>query len=207
MGVVSRLLRRAFGPKLPALLQVRVSAGEGHHYWVTWKKIHPECQDPEFIRLVAHYYAKVLFNCGAKNDAMGQSAQVCLEFMRTLLRHSIADSTDVLNLANVGDTATFTSGVGERERWRAEATLHLVSMAQRHITTDFPMNTTAQQTVFSVFVLIQSALRQLSDPRDRQVLETVLRNMQAAYDGGMTWADLTNLALVPTRAMNDAILG
>jgi len=49
-------------------------------------------------------------------------------------------------------------------------------------------------------------LRQLSEPRDRQVLETVLRNMQTAYDSGVTWADLTNLALVPTRAMNDAIL-
>lgn len=207
MGFLKRFLRRAVGPKLPALLQATISAGEGHRYWVAWKKIHPECQDPEHTRLVAHYYAKVLFDCGAENDAMGQSAQACLHFMRTLLRHSIGDSTDVLALANVGDTATFTSGVGERERWRAEATLYFVSVPQRHITTDFPMNTTAQQTVFSVFVLIQSALRQVSDPRDRHVLETVLRNMQTAYDGGVSWADLTNLDLVPTRAMNDAILG
>jgi len=127
--------------------------------------------------------------------------------MRTLLRHTIADSTDVLKLSDVGDTAIIISDVGERERWRVEATLYFASVPQRHITTDLPMNTTAQQMVFSVFVLIQSALQQLSDARDRQVLETVLRNMQASYDGGVAWTDLTNLALVPTRAFNDAILG
>jgi hypothetical protein len=172
---------------------------------VTWTKIHPECRDPEYIRLVAHYYAKTLFNCGAKNDEWGRSAQVCLHFMRTLLHHEkIAGANDILALADVGDTATLISGVGEKQRWSTEATLYFVSVPQRHITTDLPP--TAQHMVFSVFVLVQSALTRLSDPKDRQVLERVLRNMQATYDAGAAWADLTNLALVPTRAMNDAIL-
>lgn len=125
MGFLSRLLRRAIGPKLPALLQATISGDDRHRYWVTWTKIHPECQDPEYIRLVAHYYAKTLFNYGAKHDEMGLSAQACLHFMRTLLRHeNIADATDILALADVGDAATLTSGVGEKERWRTEATLY-----------------------------------------------------------------------------------
>lgn len=206
MGFLSRLLRRALGPKLPGLLRATISGDDRHRYWVTWTKIHPECRDPEYIRLVAHYYAKTLFNCGAKNDELGRSAPVCLHFMRTLLRHTnIGEAKDILTLADVGDTVTLISGAGERQRWSTEATLYFVSVAQRHIATDLPP--TAQHMVFSVFVLVQSALTHLSDPHDRQVLERVLRNMQAAYDGGVTWADLTNLALVPTRAVNDAILG
>jgi hypothetical protein len=207
MGLLSRLFGRAAAPELPALLRARISADDNYRYRVTWVKIDPRCQAPEHIRLVAHYYAKVLFNHGAGNDAMGESARVCLHFMRTLLSHSIADSSDILNLADIGDTATLLPDQGEIGHWRVEATLYFVAVPQRHITTDFPRVTTAQQVVFSVFVLIQSALRQLSDPEDRRMLEAVLRNMQATYEGGANWADATNLALVPTRAMNDAILG
>jgi hypothetical protein len=80
-----------------------------------------------------------------------------------------------------------------------------VSGVQRHLTTEFPPNTTEQQAVFSVFVLIDSAMKSLPDFKDRLILQESLRNAQAAYEAGELWDDIQNLSLIPTRAVTEAI--
>jgi len=172
-----------------------------------WDRLHPDCQDPEYIRLVVHYYAKVLFNLGAEDDEMGASARRCLGFMGTLLCYDICVASileqDLLTLAGIGDTASVvTPG---KSHWKAEAVLYAVSVVQRHLTTDFPLSTTEQQSVFSVFVLIDSALKSLPEFKDRLILQEALRHAQAAYEAGEPWDDIQNLSRIPTRAVADAI--
>lgn len=208
--------RKSPGRNLLALLKATVWDSGRHEYWVVFEHLHPECRSVEYIRLVAHYYAKILFNFGSGHDEMGQSARACIHSMRNLLRQEIDQTLNVMQLADIADTASVVPYVaGRKGAWKVEAVLYFVSSVRRHITTDFPRgphplpwrNTTAQQTVFSLFALIQESMRHLSDPKERRMLDATLRNMQRAYEGEVDWSTLDNLALIPTMAYADAVGG
>lgn len=211
MGFFDFLFRRK--PSHLTLLRATIWDSGRHEYWVVLEQIHPECRSVEYIRLVAHYYAKVLFNFGSGYDEMGNSARVCIHSMRTLLRHEINQSSNIMELADLADTASVIPSDPRRKGvWSAQAVLYFISSVRRHITTDFPgwgypgQNTTAQQAVFSLFALVQECLRSLHDPQERRMLIATLRNMQSAYEGGTDWADLQNLALVPMQAYADTVI-
>src|SRR6266478_3595459 len=129
--------RVAGAPSQPAILKATICDDGSHRYWVMWDRLHPDCQDPEYIRLVVHYYAKVLFNLGAEDDEMGNSARMCLRLMGTLLIYDIVWARDILTLAGIGDTASVVAP--GKPHWKAEAVLYSVSGVQRHLTTEFPL--------------------------------------------------------------------
>ena len=205
MGFLDRLLgRETRTPNLPALLKATIWANDLHRYWIVFHRIHPQCQDLEYVRLASHYYAKVLYNFGSEQDEMGSSARLCVSFMETLLAHEVDRSSNVMQLAGI-DVAAVVPNPGRPGQWKAEAVLYLVNDLQRHLTTTFPQSGSAQDVVFSVFALIQTALRALSDPKECEVLIAALRNMQLAYRNDASWADADALALIPARAYFEAI--
>lgn len=200
-------LKRLFGlePNLIKLISATIVADEDHNYFVTFSKHHPQLQLPEFVRLVLHYYAKMLFNFDPLDPEMAQSATILRKMMDSVLAVGIKKDLNILDIANISDTVRIVSSKPHNVPRQIVATLFFVDTTQRHITTDVPQNIYAQQTVFSVLVLLQSILTEIDDDCIN-VLNTSLKNMHSAYDAGQSFSEMENLAVVPTTAYLAAIM-
>ncbi|MDO8631492.1 MAG: hypothetical protein Q7R41_13480, partial [Phycisphaerales bacterium] len=58
---------------------------EDHMYFVSFTRHHPDLQIPEFVRLMLHYYAKMLFNFDPANREMSQSALILKNMVGSVL--------------------------------------------------------------------------------------------------------------------------
>lgn len=201
-------LRKLLGlePNLIKLLSARIVTDEDHRYFVSFSKHHPQLQQPEFVRLILHYYAKTLFNFDASDPEMSQSAFVLKKMIDSVLDKGIHKDCNILRSADVDDVAMMIYSPPRNLPREIVATLFFVNTLQRHITTDIPRNIYAQHTVFSVIALLQAVLREL-DQLSIDVLNRSLANMNAAYDSGQSYSDMQNLVAIPTRAYMSAVTG
>ena len=197
MGLFKKLFGRE--PSLTKLLSARIVTDEDHSYFVSFSRHHLKLQMPEFVRIVLHYYAKVLFNFDPYDSEMRRSAAMLKRMMRSAVVKGIQRDSNVLKLANIDDEATMVSTPPINVAGEIVVTLFFVDAIQRHITTDIPGNVNAQHMVFSVMVLLQASLREL-DVEGLDVLNRSLANMNETYDSGASYFDMENLAVVPTQA-------
>lgn len=203
-----RFLKRLLGlePNLIKLLSARIVADENHRYFISFSKHHPQLQLSEFVRLILHYYAKMLFNFDPSDPEMSQSAFILKNMVQLVLAKGIRKDSNVLQAVDIDGVAMMVSSSPRNAPREIVATLLFVNTTQRHITTDIPRNVYAQHMVFSVMALLQAALREM-DQECIGVLNRSLANMNAAYDSGQSYSDMQNLAAIPTRAYMSAIMG
>lgn len=203
-----KFLKKLLGlePNLIKLISATIVTDEDHNYFVTFSKHHPQLQLPEFVRLMLHYYAKILFNFDPLDPEMAHSATILRKLMDTVLATGIKKDTNILDVADISDVVTIVSSKPDNFPREILATLFFVNTSQRHITTDIPQNIYAQHTVFSVMVLLQSILGEV-DSDCINVLNQSLRNMQSAYDSGQSFSEMQNLANIPTTAYLSAVIG
>ena len=194
-------LRKVLGlePNLIKLLSTRIVTDEDHRYFISFSKHHPQLQLPEFVRLILHYYAKILFNFDPSDQEMYQSAFILRNMMKSVLRKGIRKDSNILFDADINDVATMDSSAPGNKPREIVATLFFIDTMQRHITTDIPRNVYAQHMVFSVMALIQAALNEL-DQECIKVLNRSLSNMNEAYDSGWSYSDMNNLVTLPVAA-------
>jgi len=204
MGFLKKLL--GIEPNLVKLISVKIMADEDHNYFVAFSKHHSQLQLPEFVRLVLHYYSKILFNLDPANSEMAQSATILKKMMDAVLATGIKKDTNILDIADISDVVKIVSSKPHNNPRQIVATLFFVNTTQRHITTDIPKNVYAQHTVFSVMALLQAILSEI-DGECIDVLNRSLKNMQSAYDAGQSFSEMRNLAAVPTNAYLSAIMG
>lgn len=74
MGFLKKLL--GLEPKLIKLLSAHIVTDEDHRYFISFSKHHQQLQLPEFVRLILHYYAKILFNFDPSDPEISQSALI-----------------------------------------------------------------------------------------------------------------------------------
>lgn len=204
MGFLKKLL--GIEPNLIKLLSARIVTDEDHRYFISFSKHHPQLQLPEFVRLILHYYAKILFNLDPSDPEMAQSALILKNMIQSLLDKGIGKDSNIFRDAEIDDVAeTVSSPPGNMPR-EIVATLLFVDTTRRHITTDIPRNAYAQHMVFSVAALIQATLIQL-DQDCIDVLNHSLSNMNKAYDSGHSYSDMKNLAAIPIGAYLSGIMG
>lgn len=202
-------LKKLFGlePNLIKLLSARIVTDEDHRYFISFSKHHTQLQLPEFVRLILHYYAKMLFNFDLSHPEMSQSAFILKNMVHSVLAKGIRKDSNILQAAGIDDVAMMVSSPPRNVPREIVATLSsFVNTTQRHITTDIPRNVYAQHTVFSVMALLQAVLREI-DQECIDVLNRSLASMNAAYDSGQSYSDMRNLAAIPTRAYMSAIMG
>ena len=204
MGFLKKLL--GLEPKLIKLLSARIMTDEDHRYFISFSRHHPQLQTPEFVRLILHYYAKILFNFDPSDPEMSQSAFILRNMMDTILDKGIRKDSNVLQSADIDDVAMMVSSPPRNVPRVIEATLFFVNTTQRHITTDIPRNVYAQHMVFSVVALLQAVIKEI-DQEWIDVLNHSLANMNLAYTSGQSYSDIQNLAAVPTKAFLSAIMG
>jgi hypothetical protein len=201
-------LKKLFGlePNLIKLLSAGIVTDEDHRYFVSFSKHHPQLQLPEFVRLILHYYAKILFNFDPSDPEMSQSAFILKNMIRSVLDNGIRKDSNIFQNANINDVATMVFSAPVNKPREIVTTLFFVDTTRRHITTDIPRNAYAQHMAFSVMALIQASLNEL-DYECIDVLNCSLMNMNKAYDSGQSYSDMNNLATIPTMAYLSAIEG
>ena len=204
MGFLKRLL--GLEPNLIKLISATIVTDEDHNYFVTFSKHHPQLKLPEFVRLVLHYYAKMLFNFDPSDPEMAQSATILKKMMDRILTVGIKKDINILDVADISNVARIVSSKPHNVPRRIIATLFFVNTTQRHITTDIPLNVYAQHMLFSVMVLLQSILKEIDDDCI-DVLNRSLKNMQSAYNSGQSFSEMQNLTAVPTTTYLSAIMG
>jgi len=204
MGFLKKLLGHE--PNLIKLLSARIVTDEDHRYFISFSKHHPQLQLPEFVRLILHYYAKILFNFDPSDPEMSQSAFILKNMIRSVLDEGIRKDSNILQIADINDVAMMVFSAPENKPREIVATLFFVDTTRRHITTDIPRSAYAQHMVFSVMALIQAALNEL-DQYCIDVLNRSLSSMNEAYDCGQSYSDMQNLAAIPTSAYMSAIMG
>lgn len=204
MGLLKKLL--GLEPKLIKLISARIVTDEYHQYFISFSKHHPQLRLPEFVRLILHYYAKILFNFDQSDPEMSQSASILKNMIQSLLDKGIRKDSNILQDAGIDDVAKIVSSAPGNIPREIVATLFFVDTIRRHITTDIPRNAYAQHMVFSIAVLIQATLIEL-DQDCIDVLNRSLSNMNEAYDSGQSYSDMQNLATIPTGAYLSGIMG
>jgi hypothetical protein len=203
MGFLKKIV--GLEPNLSKLLSACIVTDENHRYFVSFSKHHPQLQLPEFVRLILHYYAKILFNFDPADPEMSQSAFMLKNMIQSLLDKGIRKDSNILHDADIDDVATMVSSPPVNSPREIVATLFFVDTSRRHITTDIPRNVYAQHTVFSVMAVIQSALNEM-DQDCIDVLNRSLSGMNDVYDSGQSYSDMQNLADIPTKAYMAAIM-
>lgn len=194
-------LRKVLGlePNLIKLLSARIVTDEEHRYFISFTKHHPQLQLPEFVRLILHYYAKMLFNFDPSDREMSESALILKNTIQSVLDKGIVKDSNILQEADIDDVARMVSSVPGNNPRKITATLFFVDTTRRRITTEIPRNAYAQHMVFSVITLIQAALNEL-DQECIEVLNRSLSNMNEAYDSGQSYSDMNNLVAIPVAA-------
>ena len=203
-----KFLKKLLGlePNLIKLLSARIVTDEDHRYFISFSKHHAQLRLPEFVRLILHYYAKMLFNFDPSHPEMSQSALILKSLVHLVLTEGLHKDSNILEAAGIDDVAMIVSSPPKNAPREVVATLFFVNTTQRHITTDIPTSVYAQHMVFSVMALLQAVLREI-DEECIDVLNRSLASMNAAYDSGQSYSDMGNLAAIPTRAYMSAIMG
>ena len=183
----------------PALVEARISVTDDHAYSVRTEPLNELAQSPEYVRLILHYYAQVLFNCGSGEETRA-AAVLLTEAMARVSGAPSGASSDVLRAARIDDVVRIEPLESSASVHEIRATLYFASFSDRLITTRFSDGITARQAVFSVFVLMQHCLRYM-DARDLRTLWSSLDNMQRMYAAGYEYSDRDNLVLVPNEAL------
>ncbi len=204
MGFLKKLL--GLEPNLIKLLSANIVTDEDHRFFISFSKHHTQLRLPEFVRLILHYYGKILFNFDPSHPEMSQSALILKNMVQSVLAKGIRKDSNILQAAGIDDVAMMVSSPPRNVPRKVVATLLFVNTTQRHITTDIPRNVYAQHMVFSVLALLQAVLREI-DQECIDVLYRSLASMNAAYDSGQSYSDMRNLAAIPTSAYMSAIMG
>jgi hypothetical protein len=198
-------LKRIFGlePKWVRLVSARIGADENYRFFVSLTRHHSQVQSFEFVRLLLHYYARVLFLFDPSKEPMVKSARGLIEIMHAIFGRRVDADCDVLQRAGIEKEVTLVTSEPPEKRREIFTTLYYVLKGDLYLKAEIPKDATLQYMVYSVPALLQSILPGL-DVRSINVLNHAVGKMNEAYHAGESFSDLRNMSAVPTEAFNAA---
>ncbi len=195
------------GPNWVRVVSACISADEEYRYFVSLIRYHSQVQHFEYVRLLLHYYARVLFLFDPANEEMVQSANRLKEMMRAIFGRRVDHGCNVLQRAGIDGTMTLGTSEPQKNRREIITTLYYLSInllkGELYLKADIPKDASIQHMVFSVPALLQSILPEL-DGRSVNVLNYAVGEMNKAYDAGKSFSDLHNMSAIPTEAFDAA---
>jgi len=195
------------GPNWVRLVSARISADEDYRYFVSLMRHHGQVQPFEFVRLLLHYYARVLFLFDPANEQMVQAANELKEMMRGIFSRRVDADCDILQRAGIAGTMALVTSEPQKNRREIITTLYYLSInllkGELYLKADIPKYASIQHMVYSVLALLQSILPEL-DVRSVNVLNYAVGEMNKAYDAGKGFSELHNMSAIPTEAFNAA---
>jgi len=183
------------------LITASISFNQDGAYWVAFTTHHPELRSLEFVRLILHFYAKILYIFSPPNVLPSLMLKT---FVDKNLATGINKNSDVLRTANVSDVAKLSPYEPHNANKRIVVTFYFLDIFRRHIATEIPPGIYEQDIVYSVLVLLQAIIPRLDD-FDIGILNQSLQNMKSAYDSGKSFSEMTNLTVIPTEAFHSIV--
>lgn len=198
-------LKRALGlgPNWVKLVSARICADKGYRFFVSLQRYHSQVQPFEFVRLLLHYYARVLFLFDPSNPQMMHSAKGLKEMMRTIFGRRVDHDCNILQRAGINGVVTLLNSEPQQKRKEIFITLYYLGKGELYLKTDIPKDVSIQQVVYSVPALLQLILPEL-DGRSINVLNYAVSKMNEGYNTGRSFSELSNLSAIPTEAFNSA---
>ena len=181
-----------------AILKAVVAFDESDNATVEFEKLNPELKSLEYIRIVLHYYAKVLYIFDPNQEEANSAVVLLLIATEKISQANLEENKDILKIADIDDV-TALSNIPIVQKHRFVATLYAGLGVERHIKTDIPFRGYLQHMAFSVLVLIQGVLTNLKR-KEMEILQLSLKFMNEQYRGDVDFRDIKNLESVPTNA-------
>jgi hypothetical protein len=195
------------GPNWVKVVSARIGVNEECKYFVSLIRHHSQVRPFEYVRLLLHYYARVLFLFDPANEEMVQSAVGLKEMMSAIFARRVDADFDVLQRAGIDGEMALVSSEPQKNRREITITLYYLSInflkGKLYLKADISKDASIQQVVFSVPALLQSILPEL-DGRSVNVLNYAVGEMNKAYDSGKSFSELHNLSAIPTEAFDAA---
>ncbi|OGP98170.1 MAG: hypothetical protein A2Z51_08880 [Deltaproteobacteria bacterium RBG_19FT_COMBO_52_11] len=168
---------------------------------------HSQVQPFEYVRLLLHYYARVLFLFDPAKEQMVQSANGLKEMMGVIFGKRVDTDCDVLQRAGIDGTVTLVAAEPGKNRREIITTLYYLSInlmkGELYLKADIPKDVSVQHMIYSVPALLQSLLPEL-DGRSVNVLNYAMGEMNKAYDAGKSFSELPNMSSIPTESFDAA---
>ncbi len=195
------------GPNWVKVVSARISVDEECKYFVSLIRHHSQVRPFEYVRLLLHYYARVLFLFDPANEEMAESAKRLKEMMSAIFARRVEAAGNVLQRAGIDGEMTLVTSEPQKNRREIIATLYYLSMSllkgKLYLKADIPKDASIQHMVFSVPALLQSILPEL-DGRSVNLLNHAVGEMNDFYKAGRSFSDLSNMSAIPTEAFDAA---
>ena len=195
------------GPNWVRVVSACISADEEYRYFVSLMRHHSHVQPFEYVRLLLHYYARVLFLFDPAKEQMVQSANGLKEMMGVIFGKRVDTDCDVLQRAGIDGTVTLVAAEPGKNRREIITTLYYFSInfmkGELYLKADIPKDVSVQHMIYSVPALLQSLLPEL-DGRSVNVLNYAMGEMNKAYDAGKSFSELPNMSSIPTESFDAA---
>ena len=197
--VIYRGIRR--GGALP-LLRADIGTSDGVRFEVAYHIQHEEMAPVEYVRLILHFAAKMLYNLDPKDPTTSREAEAILLAIRRIAEKGIAPNTDVGSLTESPITVEEVSEVNCEQTVRA--TLGFVNPMLRAIHTSIPLRWLENQFLHSWLALVQTTLPKL-DALLVERLNGSLKTLNDMYtSGGVDSKTLDGLREAPNAAFVNA---
>jgi len=190
-------------PTLIPLVSARIVADAEYRYFLSLSRHHSQVPPFEFVRLLLHYYARVLFLFNPADTQMIESAKELMEMMRAIFRRRVDPDCDVLQRGGIDQAMTLVKSETQEKRREITTTLYYIRRGELYLKTDIPKNATTQHILYSVPALLQSILPEL-DARSVNVLNYAVAKMHEAYQAGKSFSELGNMSAIPTETFDSA---
>lgn len=194
-------LKRAMGlePNRVRLVSAQISVDDNNRYFISLTRYHSQVQPFEYVRLLLHYYARVLFLFHPSDPKMMQSAHELIAIMRTIFQKRLDAGCHVFQRAGIKEAATVLFFRPEGDCREILATLYYLGKGQFYLQAQFPKKASLSNVAYSVPALLQSILPEL-DERSINVLNFALGKMNETYAMGRSFSSLEAMSAVPTEA-------
>jgi hypothetical protein len=191
------------GPGRVRLVSARIVADEHGRFLISLSRHHGQVPQFEYVRLLLHYYARVLYILNPEDERMIQSAKALKEMMRKIFSRRVDRGNNVLERVGIDGAVTLTASEREKNHPQISLTLYYLSRDQLYLQAEIPKDASLRQVLYSVPALLQSILPEL-DVRSLNVLNYAVAQMNEAYDRGRSFSELRNLCVVPQEAFESA---
>lgn len=187
-----------FSDSQNALLKVIIAFDDDDNATVEFEKLNPEIRNDEYIRLVLHYYAKILFNFDPNQPEANQAYDLLLTATEEISEANLSDSPNILEIADIDDVVTLLENPIEQKH-RFVGTLFAGLGVERFVKTKIPIKGYLQHMAFTVPILIQGVVHSLNI-NEIEILQISLKLMNEQYRSGVDFRKFKNLVSVPTKA-------
>lgn len=202
MGLLKNL--SSFRKKQIPILKAIIIFDEDDNVSIEFEKLHPELKSVEYIKIVLHYYAKMLFLLSSSSQSEAFFIQnLLLDSVDNIANTNLKNNPDILKIADINDVIKLSK---PKEHCHCYIAMFFgISGLERHITTDMPTKGYLQHLGFSVPVLIHGVLQYLNN-KEIETLQLALKWMNGQYRSGVDFGNLKTWESVPASAFFSGIM-